>query len=195
MPGKSRNPVSPPWDDVFQEKTLTPGSRGFRNHPGGPGGVLWGGERRERGIGWLSHGTGCAPSLSLLAVGSAKTNPTCPKSPFLFSSAFGELKPRSTPISKPPHGHPQPLGGGFGAARLGPLGAGATPRGRGAAALVGLTQSRSSALPSSPGSCSDLVYLSCAQCKRCQQRAEINSRAFGSRGRQAQRRGEENPAG
>lgn len=94
-----------------RKKTLTPGSRGFRNHPGGPGGVLWGGERRERGIGWLSCGTGCAPSLSLLAVGSAKTNPTCPKSPFLFSSAFGELKPRSTPVSKPPHGHPQPRGG------------------------------------------------------------------------------------
>lgn len=78
---------------------------------------------------------------------------------------------------------------------MGPLGAGATPRGRGAAAFVGLTQSRSSALPSSPGSCSDLVYLSCAQCKRCQRGPRLIPGPLAAEGGRRSAGGEENPAG
>lgn len=54
---------------------------------------------------------------------------------------------------------------------------------------AGLTLSRSATLPSSPGSTSDMVYLSRAQCKRCQH--GINSQRFGSRGMREQRQGRE----
>lgn len=78
----------------FQEETLTPGSGGFRNRPGG---VLWGGEWGERGMGLLSRGMGCAPSLSLLAVGSAKSS---------ASPARGEWGLRAG--SRGAHPHPLP---------------------------------------------------------------------------------------
>lgn len=152
----------------------------------------WGTEGEGNWVAELWHRVCSQPVPA--GCGVCKAQPQVLQIPLLILQCLRRIKAQEHPrLQTSPR--PPSAPGGFGAARLGPLGAGATPRGRGAAALVGLTQSRSSALPSSPGSCSDLVYLSCAQCKRCQQRAEINSRAFGRRGRQAQRRGEENPVG